>query len=92
MYNCKWKNIILQNYTKHYSELVKNCFTVCLKTLNVSMFLIMSGKSFQIIAPEYCKEHLKELLLALGKNNLFVQHDLVIRVAISRNRVNRSVI
>ena len=48
------------------------------------MYLIISGKLFQIIAPEYCKEHLKELLLALGKNNLFAQHDLVQRVAISR--------
>ena len=47
----------------------------------------MSGKLFQIIAPAYCKEH-----LALGENNLFVQHDLVLRVAISRDRVNRSVI
>ena len=65
---------------------------MCLKTLNVSMFLIMSGKLFQIIAPAYCKEHLKELLLALGKNNLFVQHNIVLWVAISRDRVNRSVI
>ena len=56
------------------------------------MFLIMSGKLFQIIVPEYCKEHLKKLLLALSKNNLFVQHGLVLRVAISRDRVNRSVI
>ena len=56
------------------------------------MFLIMSGKLFKIIAPEYCKEHLKELLLGSGKNNLFVQHYLVLRVVISRDRVNRSVI
>ena len=56
------------------------------------MFLIMSCQLFQIIAPEYCKEQLKSLLLALGKNNVFVQHDLIIRVAISRDRVNRSVI
>ena len=56
------------------------------------MFLIMSGKLFQIIAPEYCRDHLKEPLLALGKNNLIVQHDLVFRVAISRNRVNSYVI
>ena len=56
------------------------------------MFLILSCKLFQIIAPEYCKDQLKSLLLALGKNNLFVQHDLVIRVAISRDRVNRSLI
>ena len=56
------------------------------------MFLIMSGKLFQIIAPGYYKAHLKELLLALGKNNLFVQHDLVRRAAISRDRVSRSAI
>ena len=56
------------------------------------MFLIMSGKLFQIIAPEYREEHLKELSLALGKNDLFVQDDVVLRVAISRGRVNRFVI
>ena len=75
MYNFKRKSIILQNYL---SELIKNCFNVCLKLLNVSMFLISPGEIFQIIAPEYCKEHSKELLLALAKSNLFVQHDLVL--------------
>ena len=60
-----------------------------MKRINV---IIMSGKLFQIIAPEYCKEYLKDILLALGKNNLFVQHDLVLRVAISRYTVYRSVI
>ena len=49
----------------------------------------MSCKLFQIIAPEYCKDQLKSLLLALGKNNLIVQHDLIIRVAISRDRVKQ---
>ena len=86
MYNIA---VIYNNIIPSFS---KNCFNVCLKTLKVSMFLIMSCTLFQRIAPEYCKEQLKSLLLAFGKNNLFVQHDLIIRVAISRDRVNRSVI
>ena len=40
------------------------------------MFLIMSCKLFQIIPPEYCKDQLKSLLLALGRNNLIVQHEI----------------
>ena len=55
------------------------------------MFLIMAGKSFHTKTPEYYKEHLKELWLALDKNNLFVQHDLAMQVKISLDRLNRYV-
>ena len=46
---------------------VKNCFNVCLKTLNVSIFFTSFFPLFHKITPVYSKEHLRELVLALEK-------------------------
>ena len=56
------------------------------------LFLKISGILFHILAPVYCNAHLKQRVLALGKYNLLVKYDLVMRVAISLDKVKRSAI